>query len=156
MNTSTSQNAKRKYAAKDWRDILVLSPTKKHQATIRRYYIQWRDEQGIPLRCDNRSCQFYTAPLDWNGIALPLILDHLEGNRYDNDPGSLRLLCPNCDAQLTTRGGANRGRVVEIVQGGYTLRNRDGSRIVARSAVAHGSSTVSGVGESIKRESGNT
>lgn len=147
MNKPISPSAKRNYAAKDWRNILVLSTAKKHQATIRRYYLQWREEQGIPLRCDNRSCQFYSARLKWNGINLPLILDHVEGNRYDNDPASLRFLCPNCDAQLTTRGGANRGRVVDIVQGGYTLRNRDGSQIVARSVVAHGSSTVLGVSE---------
>ncbi len=132
---------------KTWHDVLVLGTEKKSQGTIRRYYLLWRNEHGIPLRCDNPSCQFHSAPLVWNGLALPLILDHREGNRYDNSPGNLRLLCPNCDSQLTTRGGANRGRVAEVVQGGYTLRNRDGTSIIARTGVASGSSTVEGVGE---------
>ena len=81
-------------------------------------------------------------------MVLPLILDHREGNRYDNNPGSLRLLCPNCDSQLTTRGGANKGRVAEIIPGGYTLRNRDGTSIVARAGVSLGGSYAVGIAKS--------
>jgi hypothetical protein len=131
---------------KTWRDVLVLGTTKKNQGTIRRHYLLWRAEQRIQVRCDNSVCQFHSAPLAWNGDSLPLILDHREGNRYDNTPGNLRLLCPNCDSQLTTRGGANRGRVSDLVPGGYTLNNRDGTRIIARSGVAQGSSTASAIG----------
>jgi len=40
----------------------------------------------------------------------------------------LRYLCPNCDSQLSTRGGRNRGRVVEAGDGRYVLGTRDGRR----------------------------
>jgi hypothetical protein len=39
---------------------------------------------------------------------------------------NLRYLCPNCDSQLSTRGGANRGRVREAVEGRFVLIQRDG------------------------------
>jgi hypothetical protein len=49
--------------------------------------------------------------LVWNYKKLPLTLDHKNGVNSDDRPANLRFLCPNCDAQLPTRGGANRGRV---------------------------------------------
>ena len=69
-----------------------------------------------------------TQPLRWMGLVLPLILDHVNGNNRDNTPSNLRYLCPNCDSQLATRGGANRGRVLEAVEGKYVLLSRDGKR----------------------------
>ena len=129
-----------------WRNVLVLRTKRHSQATVRRYYLQWRQEKELPLRCDNPECLFYTSELWWNGKRLPPILDHQNGNRFDNTPANLRFLCPNCDAQLATRGGANRGRVVELVEGGYTLRNPDGSISVGRSGVAGSTSTATAVG----------
>lgn len=101
------------------------------QATVRRYYQRWRDMQGLPLRCDNPECQFHSQPLTWNGIPLTLILDHIDGNHRDNRPEMLRYLCANCDSQLDTRGGANRGRV-EAQPDGFTINRPDGRRDHAR------------------------
>jgi hypothetical protein len=39
----------------------------------------------------------------------------------------LRLLCPNCDSQLPTRGGANKGRI-EKSGGGFASVSKDGRR----------------------------
>jgi hypothetical protein len=64
----------------------------------------------------------------WNDGRLSLILDHINGNNKDNNPRNLRYVCPNCDSQLSTRGGANRGRVLEAVDGRYTLLSRDRTR----------------------------
>jgi len=111
--------------------ILKYSPVAVSRGIVKKDDLRWRKKQGIPERCDNDACCFYSKPLVWNGKFLPLILDHREGNRYDNSPGSLWLLCPNCDSQLPTRGGANRGRVREKTADGYVLVNRDGSKIVA-------------------------
>jgi hypothetical protein len=112
--------------------ILRYSPKKIDQGKVRRNYLRWRVENGLPDRCDNEACIFFTHGLIWNGKPLRLVLDHREGNRYDNSPHSLRLLCPNCDSQLPTRGGANRGRVQQPTDEGYVLVSRkDGSRIVA-------------------------
>lgn len=150
---NTLPRTKTRRLARTWRDVLVLDVRKKSQATVRRYYLLWRQESGLPLRCDNTKCRYHAEPLSWNGSPLPLILDHVEGNRYDNSPRSLRLLCPNCDAQLGTRGGANRGRVVEVLPEGYTLRNKDGSRVIARRGVSLTRSYAAAVGIAWKQES---
>jgi hypothetical protein len=60
-------------------------------------------------------------------MPLKPILDHMEGNNSDNRPEMLRLLCPNCDSQLPTRGGANRGRI-EKSEGGFAKVGKDGKR----------------------------
>jgi hypothetical protein len=57
-----------------------------------------------------------------------LILDHLEGNSHDNRPEMLRYLCPNCESQLATRGGKNRGRLQDLREDGFILVERDGRR----------------------------
>jgi hypothetical protein len=99
-----------------------------NQATVRRHYLKWREQQKLPLRCDNEACTFHSQPLEWNGKRLPLILDHKNGNRLDNSPGNLRLLCPNCDSQLPTRGGANRGRVEVATENSYILLSKGGRK----------------------------
>lgn len=41
----------------------------------------------------------------WNGKALRLQLDHINGDRCDNRLENLRLLCPNCHSQTPTFAG---------------------------------------------------
>lgn len=113
------------------RSVLVYSPKPANRSTVRRQYASWRKANGISDRCDNEQCQYHASPLEWNGKPLPLILDHREGNKFDNSPQSLRYLCPNCDAQLETRGGANRGRVSDLSEGGYTINLGGGRKIIA-------------------------
>jgi hypothetical protein len=98
------------------------------RATIRRHYVLWRQQQGIAPHCDMEDCVFHTQPLKWRNNDLPLILDHINGNNLDNSPKNLRYLCPNCDSQLSTRGGRNRGRVAEAGDGTYVLLDSDGRR----------------------------
>jgi hypothetical protein len=108
--------------------VLCYSYKGASRSTVRRYYAIWRKEKGLPTRCDIPTCVFHTQPPTWGGKPLPLILDHTNGNRRDNSPENLRCVCPNCDAQLSTRGGANRGRVQEATEHRYVLVSRDGKR----------------------------
>ena len=114
---------------KSARDVLRYTRTAPAQATVRRHYIRWRQEQTPPLpeRCDNPECFFHTNPLVWNGRPLKPILDHRDGNNSDNRPSMLRLLCPNCDSQQPTRGGANRGRTLKS-DAGFARVSKDGRR----------------------------
>lgn len=111
------------------RKILRYTKTKASAATLLRHYLRWREQQTPPLptRCDNPECHFHTNPLVWNGKPLVPILDHENGVNSDNRPENLRLLCPNCDSQLHTRGGANKGRI-EKAEGGFAIRRRGGLR----------------------------
>lgn len=45
----------------------------------------------------------------WRGMALPLELDHLNGNHFDNRLENLRIKCPNCHSQAPTNAGKNKG-----------------------------------------------
>ncbi len=56
-------------------------------------------------RCSR--CQLET----WMGEAIPLELDHIDGDRHNNSIDNLRLLCNNCHALTPTYKARNIGRV---------------------------------------------
>lgn len=43
----------------------------------------------------------------WHNEKISLILDHINGINNDNRIENLRILCPNCNATLSTHGGKN-------------------------------------------------
>jgi hypothetical protein len=47
---------------------------------------------------------------EWEGQPVPLELDHIDGDRTNNEIGNLRLVCPNCHALTDTYRGRNVGR----------------------------------------------
>jgi hypothetical protein len=123
---------------------LVYRNTGRATGTVRRQYERWRKSQGIPERCDEPGCVFHTQPMIWNGKLIKPIMDHSNGNNSDNRPDNLRFLCPNCDSQLQTRGGGNRGRI-EKSDGGFAIVSKDGQRDYILPAEA-GTFTISGQG----------
>ena len=46
---------------------------------------------------------------EWMGQPIPLVLDHIDGNSEHNNLEKLRLVCGNCNMQLPTFAGRNKG-----------------------------------------------
>jgi len=46
--------------------------------------------------------------IEWLGHPIPLELEHINGDRFDNRIENLILLCPNCHAQTGTYRGKNK------------------------------------------------
>ena len=58
---------------------------------------------------DGEHCSICNQPPEYNGKRLVMVLDHIDGDASNNNPLNYRLVCPNCDSQLPTYKGANRG-----------------------------------------------
>lgn len=51
---------------------------------------------------------------EWLGKKIPIELDHIDGNHYNNDFNNLRIVCPNCHSIQDTNSGKNVGRYTGI------------------------------------------
>ena len=83
----------------EWLATGVASPRSEPSNFIRRYLL---DEQ-------RDCCAICGLPSEWNGRALVLVLDHVDGDAGNNHRVNLRMVCPNCDSQLPTFKSRNRG-----------------------------------------------
>lgn len=60
------------------------------------------------IELHNGCCQICNLS-EWQGQPMPLVLDHISGNPYDNTLQNLRVICHNCNAQTPTFAGRNKG-----------------------------------------------
>lgn len=47
---------------------------------------------------------------NWNYKPIILIVDHIDGDSRNWSTNNIRLVCPNCDSQLPTYKGRNKGK----------------------------------------------
>lgn len=57
---------------------------------------------------------------EWLGEPIPLELDHIDGDHYNNTLENLKILCPNCHAKTPTYRGKNKKR-----KGSQTQKNKN-------------------------------
>lgn len=65
---------------------------------IRTYIFEKQDKKCAICKMENM----------WNGKELHFILDHINGDASNNKEENLRLICPNCDSQLSTFKSRNK------------------------------------------------
>lgn len=64
-------------------------------------------KSGIKLECS--ICKMGE---EWQGKYLSLQVDHVDGNRENNNKSNLRLVCPNCHSQTDTFSGKKCKKIV--------------------------------------------
>jgi len=80
-------------------EILVENSTFSTTIIKKRLY-----EEGLK----EKKCEMCGQSEDWYGKKMTLILDHINGNHFDNRIENLRILCPNCNSTLDTHCSRNR------------------------------------------------
>ena len=83
------------------KDILVENSTYTNTGCLRRRLIS----EGYK----GEYCE-HCRRTEWEGVPIPLELEHINGNRYDNRIENLEVICPNCHALTPTHRGRNIGR----------------------------------------------
>lgn len=73
-------------------------------------YYSPRAYKHFILKEQNGKCSICEMENIWNYKSIVFILDHIDGDPYNNKRENLRLICPNCDSQLDTYKSKNKGK----------------------------------------------
>lgn len=85
---------------KDTKDILIKNSTYNNGNTLKKRLYDEGLKQPICEECGQNE--------KWRGKIMSLIIDHIDGDHYNNEISNLRILCPNCNATMDTFAGKNR------------------------------------------------
>lgn len=80
-------------------EILVQDSTYGNSNHLRQKLIAYGLKEKKCEKCKNT---------EWNGLPIPLELEHANGNNVDNRIENLLILCPNCHAQTPSYRGRNK------------------------------------------------
>lgn len=93
-----------------WNEKFPLAQVLVEHSTYTRNSLKKRliDDKILPYLCAGCGCE-----PEWMGKPLVLILDHINGVNDDNRIENLRFVCPNCNSQLPTFCGRNKGNLTK-------------------------------------------
>jgi hypothetical protein len=99
-----SKNIKQKYSDEE----MFCNPSYVSRTTIRSRLM--KDDNFI------NQCEI-CKNIEWNGKKIPLVLDHINGDKLNQKRENLRFICPNCDALTDTYKGKNikRHNVTDLI-----------------------------------------
>jgi hypothetical protein len=85
---------KKSFNYKDISEILVKNSTYRSTNHLK--------NKLYKLNLKSPICELCEQSEEWMGKKMSLILDHINGDRFDNRLENLRIVCPNCNATLET------------------------------------------------------
>lgn len=91
-----------------------------HALFVKQYLLEKYDNKCS--RCGWSEKNIYTN-------TIPLEVEHIDGNAYNNIPENVTLLCPNCQALTSTYRGANKGNGRRAYLKKYYIRSINGKII---------------------------
>jgi hypothetical protein len=87
-NNSCQQQHRSRLLVKEWKEQETTTTWRQIPDWVRKYLINARGHKCAV--CGNTS---------HNGMAIPLVVDHLDNNTQNNSEDNLQLICPNCRSQ---------------------------------------------------------
>ena len=93
------------------RTASVVLSTQPHGRRWERALVLRRALISIGVKHVCASCG--TLPV-WQGKPLTLQVDHVNGDKHNNQRENLRFMCPNCHSQTDTFGSKNCARVAQL------------------------------------------
>lgn len=111
---------KREDRIKALRDVLVVGSTPQSFGLKKRLFHAGLKEQKCEL------CGWHETSQDGR---IPVELDHINGDRYDNRLENLRILCPNCHSLQPTHRGKNKKVLLTKVSAGGVIGSHEGLKI---------------------------
>ncbi|MER6257271.1 HNH endonuclease signature motif containing protein [Streptomyces sp. NPDC001584] len=87
-------------------EALLVKQAGPHARRAQSEQLKWAlRARGVPEQCARCGVE-----ARWRGHPLPLEVDHIDGDWRNNQPGNLRLLCPNCHSTTDTYRGRGKAR----------------------------------------------
>ena len=111
---------KRDERIKALQDVLIIGSTTQSYGLKKRLFHAGLKEPRCEL------CGWHEMSQDGR---IPVELDHINGNHYDNRLENLRVLCPNCHSLQPTHRGKNKKVLLTKLSAGGVIGSHEGLKI---------------------------